>query len=221
LGDPGSSPSSDKIFVSLQRPNRLWNPPNVPSNEYQWLFPQGVNRLGLEADNSPPSSAECQEWSSYTSTPPPHTSSGVVLNYLTTKRILFLLCLETQLADFVYLKYIFPVQWSRRLGYVTPSAARAMATWVRIPFGVWMLVPRFIRVCAVLCRWRTLGGWISHPKSLTIRLNDSTSRSRDSVCSLLAYRLGKYSSRGTHDASLHCNTSSLRQNGHSRIVGVL
>jgi len=62
-------------FVSSPpRPNRLWGPPNLLSNEYQ-----GVKRPGGEDDHLPPSSAEVTNAWTYQSIPPIRLH-GVVLN---------------------------------------------------------------------------------------------------------------------------------------------
>jgi hypothetical protein len=56
-----------RIFSFPRRPDRLWGPPNLLSNGYQGSISPGVERSGLEADHSPPASAEVK---TYTSTPP-------------------------------------------------------------------------------------------------------------------------------------------------------
>jgi hypothetical protein len=60
----GSSPGRGWQFFSTPPcPNWLWNPSRLLSNGYQGLFPW------LEADHSPPSSAELKNEWSYISTP--------------------------------------------------------------------------------------------------------------------------------------------------------
>jgi hypothetical protein len=34
-------PVGSRIFSSLRRPDRLWDPPNLLSNGYRWFFPRG------------------------------------------------------------------------------------------------------------------------------------------------------------------------------------
>jgi len=51
------------------RPDRLWGPPNLQSNGNQGALSLGIQRLGREADYSPPSSAEIRNAWGYTSTP--------------------------------------------------------------------------------------------------------------------------------------------------------
>jgi hypothetical protein len=63
-------PVGSRIFSSPRRPNRLWGPPNLLSNEYRRLFPLGVKGPGLEADHSTPTSAEVTKMWICTSTPP-------------------------------------------------------------------------------------------------------------------------------------------------------
>jgi hypothetical protein len=64
LGDRGVAvrvPVVSSIFLSPQRPDRVWGPHNLPSSGY---------RLGSEADHSPPTSAEVMKIWIYTSSPP-------------------------------------------------------------------------------------------------------------------------------------------------------
>jgi hypothetical protein len=63
-------PVGSRILASPCRPDRLWGPPNFLYNEYRGLFPQGVNRQGLEAAHSPSNSAEFKNMWIYKSTPP-------------------------------------------------------------------------------------------------------------------------------------------------------
>jgi hypothetical protein len=54
-GNRGSIPDRDKrFFFFLQRPDRLWDPPS----RHRGLFLWELKRAELEADHSPPSSAE-------------------------------------------------------------------------------------------------------------------------------------------------------------------
>jgi hypothetical protein len=57
------------FFSSTARPHRLWTLLNLLFNGYRRLSP-GVRRLGREADNSAPSSAEVKNEWSYISTLP-------------------------------------------------------------------------------------------------------------------------------------------------------
>jgi hypothetical protein len=63
-------PVGSGILSSPHRPDRLWSPPNLLSNGYQGLFPQGVKQPVREADHSPPASAEVKKMWIYSSTPP-------------------------------------------------------------------------------------------------------------------------------------------------------
>jgi hypothetical protein len=60
LDDWGRSSSPDGVtdFYFCISSTRIWGPPNLPSNGYRGLFPPGVKLPELEADNSPPTSAE-------------------------------------------------------------------------------------------------------------------------------------------------------------------
>jgi hypothetical protein len=60
-----------KNFLFFTTSIPVWGPSNLPSNGYLGLFPrEGVKGLGLEADHSPPASAEVKKMWIYTSTPP-------------------------------------------------------------------------------------------------------------------------------------------------------
>jgi hypothetical protein len=59
-----------RIFTSPRRPDRLCDQPSLLSNGYRELFPWKVKRPGLEADHSPPTSAEVTKTWIYTSTLP-------------------------------------------------------------------------------------------------------------------------------------------------------
>jgi hypothetical protein len=49
--------ASSRIFVSLYCPDRLWGSPNLLSNMYPGLIPEGVKQQGREADHPPPTGA--------------------------------------------------------------------------------------------------------------------------------------------------------------------
>jgi hypothetical protein len=73
LDSRGSIPGRGKLFLFYpQRPDWLWGPPNLLFNGYRGSFP-GLKRPGLEADHSPPSSADVKN--SGAVSPLPHTSS--------------------------------------------------------------------------------------------------------------------------------------------------
>jgi hypothetical protein len=77
----GSVPYRSKIlFYSSQRPDRLWVPPNLLSNGYWEAVSPEVNRLGPEADHSPPSSAEAKELWRFVYVHSPIRLHGVMLN---------------------------------------------------------------------------------------------------------------------------------------------
>jgi hypothetical protein len=61
-----------ETFLSQQRQDRLWGPPNLLSNWYRVLFP-GVKRPKSEAERYPPSNDEVKNGGNIT--PLPHTSS--------------------------------------------------------------------------------------------------------------------------------------------------
>jgi hypothetical protein len=73
-------PVGSRIFTSPYHPDWLWGPPN-PSYPMGtgWALSQGVKRQGLEADHSPPTSAEVKKMWIYTATSPIHLH-GTVLN---------------------------------------------------------------------------------------------------------------------------------------------
>jgi hypothetical protein len=61
----------EAVFVSSScRPDRFWGPPSLLSNGIPGAPSQGIERLGREADHSPPTSAEVTNIH-----PLPHTSS--------------------------------------------------------------------------------------------------------------------------------------------------
>jgi len=62
----GSNPSGGEIFRTC--PDRRWDPLSLLYNGYQ-VFPGGKERLGRDADPSPPSSAVVNKEQNYTSTP--------------------------------------------------------------------------------------------------------------------------------------------------------
>jgi hypothetical protein len=74
-----STLASNRIFSSQRRPDRFWDPPSPPYNEYQGLFPRGVNRPRREVDHSPPTCVEVNKTWIYTSTLPVRLH-GVVFN---------------------------------------------------------------------------------------------------------------------------------------------
>ena len=63
----GSNPRGGEIFCTC--PSQPWSPPSFLHNGYR-VFPGGKERLGRDADPSPPSSAVVMKEQSYTSTPP-------------------------------------------------------------------------------------------------------------------------------------------------------
>jgi hypothetical protein len=62
-------PVGSTIFSSARHPDRLWGPPSLLYNGYRGLSP-GVKRPGLQADHSPPASAEVKKMWIYTSSSP-------------------------------------------------------------------------------------------------------------------------------------------------------
>jgi len=52
------NPGGREIFHTC--PDQPWGPPSLLYNEY-WVFPGGKERPGLDADQSPPSSAMVME----------------------------------------------------------------------------------------------------------------------------------------------------------------
>jgi hypothetical protein len=53
----GSNPGRSKKIFS-QRPDRIWGPHNPPIQRVLGALSLGINRLGREADDLPPCSAE-------------------------------------------------------------------------------------------------------------------------------------------------------------------
>jgi hypothetical protein len=51
-------PVGVRIFISPRRPDRLWGPPNLPSNGLPGTLSLGVRRPGREADHSPSTRAD-------------------------------------------------------------------------------------------------------------------------------------------------------------------
>jgi hypothetical protein len=54
-------PSLTPTEFFLTRPDRFWEPNHAPIQRVPGLFPSRVKRLGREADQSPPSSAEVKK----------------------------------------------------------------------------------------------------------------------------------------------------------------
>jgi hypothetical protein len=54
-------PVGSRIFSSPSPPDRLWGPPNLPSNGYGGVLSPGVKRPVREADHSLPTSAEIKK----------------------------------------------------------------------------------------------------------------------------------------------------------------
>ena len=69
LGGPASNPGEGEIFSTY--PERPWSPHNLLYNVYR-DFLGGKERLGRDAEPSPPSSATVKKEKSYTSNPPPY-----------------------------------------------------------------------------------------------------------------------------------------------------
>jgi hypothetical protein len=63
-----------RIFSPPRRPDRLWGPPSLLSNDYQGALSPGVKRQWREADHSPPASAEVKKMCGSIH-PLPHTPS--------------------------------------------------------------------------------------------------------------------------------------------------
>jgi hypothetical protein len=63
-------PVGSRIFSSPCLPDRLWGRPNLLSNGYWGIISPGVKRPELEADHSPPTSAEVKKIWIYAPTPP-------------------------------------------------------------------------------------------------------------------------------------------------------
>jgi hypothetical protein len=59
-------PVGSRILIFPLRPDRLWGPPNLLSNDYRGLSP-GVKRPECEADHEPPTSAEVKKTLSWRS----------------------------------------------------------------------------------------------------------------------------------------------------------
>jgi hypothetical protein len=59
-----------RIFISPYRPDRLWGPTDLLSDEYRGLFHRGKADGGSEADLSPPTTVEVKKTWVY---PLPHT----------------------------------------------------------------------------------------------------------------------------------------------------
>jgi hypothetical protein len=68
-------PAWQYFFYTPQRPDRLWGPPSLVSNEYRGLFLGGgeVKRPGSEADHPPPSRVKVKNDGAIP--PIPHMSS--------------------------------------------------------------------------------------------------------------------------------------------------
>jgi hypothetical protein len=67
------------IFSSPPRPDRLWSPPNFPSNEFQGFFPWGQSGRGVKLTTHFLVVARSNNEWNYTSTPP-ICLHGVVLS---------------------------------------------------------------------------------------------------------------------------------------------
>jgi hypothetical protein len=63
-------PAGTRIFSSPCRPDRLWDLPSLPCDEYRGFSHLGVKRLGREADHSSPTCAKVKKTWIYTSTLP-------------------------------------------------------------------------------------------------------------------------------------------------------
>jgi hypothetical protein len=48
LDGQGLIPSRDRFFSAPQHPERLWVPPSLLPNRYQWLIPLGVSGPGMK-----------------------------------------------------------------------------------------------------------------------------------------------------------------------------
>jgi hypothetical protein len=80
-------PEGSTIFSSPRRPRQFWGPPTFLISWYWRFITTGVNRLGREADNSPPTSVKFKETQIYISTPPIRLD-GVARSQLSTGRTL-------------------------------------------------------------------------------------------------------------------------------------
>jgi hypothetical protein len=68
LDGRGSIPGAVRRFFSSQRPDRLWDPPSLPSNGYRSCFPRG-KAAGVWSWPLTFIQRRGHEWWSYTSTP--------------------------------------------------------------------------------------------------------------------------------------------------------
>jgi hypothetical protein len=63
-------PVGSRIFSPPCRPDRLWGPHSLLSNEYAWTLSPGIKRPLREADHSLPTTADVKKSCVYTFTPP-------------------------------------------------------------------------------------------------------------------------------------------------------